>query len=418
MEQSKGKGFLCTISTGSMANGFGIIVHGFGGSIIDGDIKPCEDAIFVSSDQPGKVFQRFEAAVSGPPEPLLEEPPRPASPLIGPELFEYLLQKICPVDLQVQPLQCAQADALFIGKVFGVLEPDVAGSPQEVGVGLLEGGSFCLADIIDGLQKVPHEMELIKDYGGIGQHFVDYINIGGPHITTYSLNTATAVLSQFFEESAECISIPTLCTPQKPFSAQVIDLGVIDMTTPPTDLVNPYVQDTIDIPVGKSISYGCLNSGSDGAPADPEQTGHYIPCQQPRPCGKHHNQRLGQRTLALSPRYGLDLDATVGTVYPGRLISNCHGDSPQWYMPPPSPSESVTHSGAMTALSTGKSTASYPVYMNHYLADAPLYTYDPVMLESKCLSYYTIHKYVFLLQGFENCKNPHKYLKGHVLFKS
>lgn len=418
MKQSKRKGFFSTITSGPVTDSLGIVVHGLCPPVTNVEVDPGKDALFVSSEHPGKFFHRFETTVSGPLEPLVEKSLCPPFSLIGPELFKEFLKQISPVDLQVQPFQSTQSGSLFVSEVLGVLEPDIAGSCQEVRIGLPEGSSLGLANTVDSLQKMPYDMELVKDHNGIGKHLVNHIDIGCPHIATYSLDTAAPVLSHFLEETAESVSITAFCTPQEPFSVQVIDLGMVDMTTTATDLGDPYKQDIINIPAGKSIGYRCLDSRSHRVPADSEQTGHHIPCQQPRPCGKHHNQRLRQRTFALSPRDGFNLDATIRTVYPRRSILDRYGDSPQWYMSPFPLPQSVSHLGSLTALSTGKSPASYPVHIDLYLAHALLYSYYTMILESKCVSYYTIHKHVSLLQVLSVFENPQKYLKGHVLFNS
>jgi len=56
--------------------------------------------------------------------------------LIGLELFEEFLEQIDPVDLQVQALQSTKPGSLFVSQVLGVLEPDVTGSCQKVGIAL------------------------------------------------------------------------------------------------------------------------------------------------------------------------------------------------------------------------------------------------------------------------------------------
>ncbi len=73
MEKSKGEGFLSTIS-GPMADSLGIVVHGLGASVADGDVKPGEDALFMHLEHPGKLLHGVETAVSGPMEPLVEKP--------------------------------------------------------------------------------------------------------------------------------------------------------------------------------------------------------------------------------------------------------------------------------------------------------------------------------------------------------
>lgn len=68
---------------------------------------------------------------------------------------------------------------------------------------------------------------------------MNHVDIGYSHIEIYSLDMTAPVQSHFLEKTAERISISAFCTPEKSFPAQVIDLGMIDMTTTPTNLVNP-----------------------------------------------------------------------------------------------------------------------------------------------------------------------------------
>ena len=217
MEQSKGKGFCGTKTSGPMADSLGIVVHGLGTHVTNGKVEPGKDALFVSSEHPCKLLHWLDLAVSGPPEPPVEEIPCPSFSLIGPQLLKKFLEQINPVDLQVQPLQSAQSGSLLVSKVLGVLDPDVAGTRQEVGIGLPEGSSLGLANGVDSLQKMPNDMELVKDDGGIGKHLVNHINIGCPHIAAYSLDTAAPVLSHFSEETAESVSIPAFCTQRSRF---------------------------------------------------------------------------------------------------------------------------------------------------------------------------------------------------------
>lgn len=83
--------------------------------------------------------------------------------------------------------------------------------------------------------------KLVKDHNGIGKHHMKHVDIGCSHIETYSLDMTAPVLSHFLEKTAEHISISVFCPPEKSFPAQVIVLCMIDMTTTPTDLANPFL---------------------------------------------------------------------------------------------------------------------------------------------------------------------------------
>ena len=54
----------------AVADLLGVVVHGFGGAVVDADIEVSEDVVLVSTQKPGKIPQWLDPAVGGPPEPL------------------------------------------------------------------------------------------------------------------------------------------------------------------------------------------------------------------------------------------------------------------------------------------------------------------------------------------------------------
>jgi len=68
------------------------------------------------------------------------------------------------------------------------------------------------------------------------------------------------------------VGISAFRTPQEPLPLQVIDLRMVDMPSTPTDLVDPYVQDTAGLPVCHSIGHRCCYSRPRRPSKLPERT--------------------------------------------------------------------------------------------------------------------------------------------------
>ena len=103
-----------------------VVVHGFGGSVVEGHIEPGKHAVLVATQHPGEVAQRLEATVGGPPEPLPHVALGPPARGVAPEAPERLLQQVGAIDLQFDPFEEAQMLPLAVGQVPWVLQPDVA----------------------------------------------------------------------------------------------------------------------------------------------------------------------------------------------------------------------------------------------------------------------------------------------------
>jgi len=65
------EGLFRPITSSPVADGFGIVIHGFHGGIIDSEIEVSEDSLFMPSEHSSKVSKGFYPAVGCPPEPAL-----------------------------------------------------------------------------------------------------------------------------------------------------------------------------------------------------------------------------------------------------------------------------------------------------------------------------------------------------------
>src|SRR5881409_3448958 len=85
-------------AVGVMADDLDLVVHALEGAVGDAQLGPAQDAVEMFPDQTSEAPERIEAAVAGPPEPLLEIRSRPAGAFVVPEPLEGLLQVVGPDD--------------------------------------------------------------------------------------------------------------------------------------------------------------------------------------------------------------------------------------------------------------------------------------------------------------------------------
>src|SRR5207237_10843253 len=115
----------------------------------------------------GELLIRLEPLPLEAPAPVLKEAPRPALALVAPQLAEALLEQIGRVEALVgrkQRLQCLLAverEVLLAREQRVFLTLDVAPiAPREPPI-------FALANVIQGLAQMSHDMELVEQNRGL-----------------------------------------------------------------------------------------------------------------------------------------------------------------------------------------------------------------------------------------------------------
>jgi len=226
--------------------------------------------------------------VCSPPEPLIEVFFGPYRIGIVPEPAKCFLKQVGPINFKVELFQITQPELLLVGKVPRVLQPNVAGFLQHVGILCFKFPGFFFANGVHSSHEVSYNMKFVKDKQGIGKACFDHIHLRSPHVTTDSLHVLTVLFSQFITEGLQSLSSSIFPGPQEAFFNEVVDLDAADMAFFARDLVNTDVQDSAHIPVLQSVVKNVVDRLSNGIPAKPKQSTNHLPAHFPNPGGQEH----------------------------------------------------------------------------------------------------------------------------------
>ena len=171
--------------------------------------------------------------------PILEEAPRPALTLIVPELAEGLLEEVGGVQALVgreQGLECfpaISAQVLLVRQQGVLLALDVpallAGQP----------GIFALADLVQRLTQVAHDMELVEQDGRLGRLLVRDVAKRFPHIHHREANAFRLVFPEPVVKLAHAgLGAVLTAEPDRPAPDQIADHDTIGMPLADRDLVD------------------------------------------------------------------------------------------------------------------------------------------------------------------------------------
>jgi len=101
---------------------------------------------------------------------------------------------------------------------------------------------------------------------------------------------------------------PPFAAPDECAGSQVIDIGEINMAFLPGNLIDAYVGDGTQIPLGKAEGNNIGDSGCYGSPKTLELASHLEPRQRLCPRGKCHRKCFGQSLLSCRPWHALHMD--------------------------------------------------------------------------------------------------------------
>lgn len=80
----------------------------------------------MTAQHPGELLERFEATVTGAPEPLQQVAARPCCAPIAPEATEILFEEVGSHDRTVEAEQRRKSRVLGLGEVLRILQPQEA----------------------------------------------------------------------------------------------------------------------------------------------------------------------------------------------------------------------------------------------------------------------------------------------------
>ena len=291
--------------------------------------KIVEDVVFVATQQPREVAHRGEPRMRRPPEPAREVPLRPARPPVLPEAPEELFKEIGAVDLEVEPLECAEAAGLALGEIPRVLQPDEPRLVHQRLVGRPLLTDLVASDLIDGLHEMAHDVELVEHEHRLGRAGLDDVDVRLPHIAANAFERRRFLRAEDVEERLEGLRGAPLPAPHQPLAFEVVDVGDVDVPAFSGDLIDPDVGHVVEIPMCQAIGDRLLDGRGHGVPRAPEQPRDLLPGQGPGPRCERHHQRVGHLLFSTDPGHRLDMHAGAPrTVHAPRRINEAPPRSP------------------------------------------------------------------------------------------
>jgi len=329
MDHSQREGVFASVSTSSMTNSFGIVVHGFNDSVINSKIEIGEDSFLMTSEHPGKISEGFEATMSCPPEPTLQILCCPGFSRIIPQSSEHLFEEVCPDDLEAAFKKLRKRDLLVLCKVPGIFQPDVFGPFEGFTAHLGQGLGLHFAHLVNSLHEMANDMEFIKHGHGIAAILMNDIDVVLPHVTTDSLNSGSACVAPPLKEPPQGVLIPVSATPYEAFSLQIIHIGVVGVPFLSADLIDANESDSLVIFPFSPIFNGSLYRASDRIPGDIEKSGYLVPRQQSSPERKDRDKGETESSFPHAPRDTFHLHTMLAAFDPSGPVVDKNGDTPQ-----------------------------------------------------------------------------------------
>lgn len=91
MVESDSEELVCSEVLCAMSDLHGVVVPSLSGTVVDAELEVDQDAVLMLSQEPYELALRFDSAVGGPQEPLVEIPGCPAVLPASPQFPEELL---------------------------------------------------------------------------------------------------------------------------------------------------------------------------------------------------------------------------------------------------------------------------------------------------------------------------------------
>src|SRR5919198_1346137 len=140
------------------------------------------DPIPMTLDHLSELLVRLEALPLEARLPVVEETPRPAFPLVAPQLAEGFFQQVGGIEPLVGGQQGLQRLPAVRGQILVAGQQDVLLTLDVAPILALQPGVLGLAHLVQGVVQVPHHMEFVEQDGGLGRPLGADIAEGFPHI--------------------------------------------------------------------------------------------------------------------------------------------------------------------------------------------------------------------------------------------
>src|ERR1700720_499574 len=199
------------------------------------------DPIPMTIDHLGELLIRLKPLPLEAGAPILEEASRPALALVAPQLSETLLEDIGGVEplvgrkQRLQGLLAIEREILLARQQCVFLALDVAPTaPRKAPI-------FALANPIQGLAQMPHDMELVEQNRGLRRMRRRRQPKRLPHVPHRQPNAPALLLAKPGLELAHaCLGTVLAAKPDRPAPQQIAHHDPIGVTLTDRDLVNAY----------------------------------------------------------------------------------------------------------------------------------------------------------------------------------
>ena len=393
MDYSQREGLFTSVSSGSMADRLGVVIHGFDNAVVDSNIKVGEDPFFMTSEHPGKISEGLESTMSGPPEPSLQVLGSPASSLVAPKSPEQLFEEVSPYNLEIAFKQIRESELLVVCKIPGVFQPDILCSFKGTGSGLSQRIGLHFANFINGFDEMANDVELVKHDHSITATLMNDIDVVLPHVTAHTLNGGRAFFAPPLKESPKRIFIPVGSTPYEPFPLQIIYICVVGMPFFPADLINANEPDRLVILSLSAILYRGFHCCPDRVPGDIEKPGNLIPWQHPRPESQDCDQGKTDRLFPHAPGNSFHPDPMFRAHHSPGPVTKKDGNAPEGNMSPDPLFESVLGTETLATDAAGQLPPLLGVKFDPQFIMKKFNGNDTMILDSESKTYDTFDKH-------------------------
>ena len=205
------------------------------------------------------------------------------------------------VDLEVEPLECAEAPGLALGEIPRVLQPDEPRLVHQRLVGRPLLADLVAADLVDGLHEMAHDVELVEHEHRLGRAGLDDVDVRLPPIAANAFERGCFLRSEDVEERVDGLRGASLPAPHQPLALEVVDVGDVDVPAFSGDLIDPNLGQGVEITMRQTVGDRLLDGRGHGAPRAPEQPRDLLPGQGPGPRRERHHQRVGHLLFPADP---------------------------------------------------------------------------------------------------------------------
>src|SRR6266702_7360784 len=229
------------VAEGTVTNEFDFVVEALGHAVGDRKGGPGEDAIDMGFNQLREFLHRFQSAVRRLPKPVVEESFGMERAAVAPEELKAFLEQITAQQAAIGlhgGCQRQQASPLAGGQIPRILQQNEACSFDGLFARAREMADFLTADLIEGIQAVPNQVEAVEHQRGLRQVLPDGIGIWSPHITADRADRAATPRVEPLEEGIDGFALARLSDPDDAAAFQIVDQRQIRMALPAADFIH------------------------------------------------------------------------------------------------------------------------------------------------------------------------------------